>query len=272
MSSGNSSGNRRNEDGSLDRQLNIGMENPEGGDSTSETDFMPNSPGAPAKAEDPGAPGKPGIGSGKPVARRRIYSRRGDLGETALFSGPRVGKDQKRIVAVGNLDELNSFLGLARSFSSDPALNAEIDFLQRKLFDIGTEIVALTPNRHAVRTIQPNDIQELEGKIDHWDSLLPPLDHFVMPGGTHVSAFLHVARSVCRRVERRVVALIRADETVSRRLIGWFNRLGDLLFVLARHANVGGEETGLEMGGMAGKGETPVESPAGTSAGEPRPK
>ena len=171
-----------------------------------------------------------------PVVGRRVYSRRGDLGETALFSGPRVGKDQKRIVAVGALDELNSFLGLARSFGLTPKMDAELDGIQRKLFEVGTEIVAMTPARHDVKMIGPDDIRFLEGTIDRWNASLPPLSHFLIPGGPPPAAALHVARAVCRRAERRTVALVRSDETVSRRLIAWLNRLGDLLFVLARAA------------------------------------
>ena len=170
----------------------------------------------------------------KSSRKLRIYSRRGDLGETSLFSGPRVGKDHKRIEAVGTLDELSSFLGLARSFGLPPEIDAELESIQRKLFEVGTEIVSLTPSKYDVKTVQLEDIQVLESKIDRWDSPLPPPGGFVIPGGTSASASLHLARSVCRRAERVVTALVRSDETVSRRLIAWLNRLGDLLFVLAR--------------------------------------
>ena len=173
---------------------------------------------------------------------RRVYSRRGDLGETALFSGPRVGKDQKRIVAVGVLDELNSFLGQARSFSPPEEINREIEAIQKKLFDVGTQMVAMTPAKHGVQTIQMSDILFLEARIDYRNDQLPPLDHFLVPGGSAAAATLHVARAVCRRAERRTVSLVRNDETVSRRLIAWLNRLGDLLFVLARAADKNSEE------------------------------
>lgn len=166
----------------------------------------------------------------------RVYSRRGDLGETSLFSGPRVGKDHKRIEAVGTVDELSSFLGLARSFTLPAPIDAEIEEIQKKLIEVGTELTAMTPSRHEVKTIQPEDVSALEGKIDQWDVSLPPAARFLLPGGPPCAAALHVARSVCRRAERRVVALVRSDETVSRRLIAWFNRLGDFLFILARNA------------------------------------
>lgn len=197
----------------------------------------------PSEAAEPAIPAKSGSNDSESVekpnahsAKRRFYSRRGDLGETSLFSGPRVGKDQKRIVAVGVLDELNSFLGLARSFLPPPEVDREIEAVQKKLFDIGTEMVAMTPAKHGVKTIQKGDIDFLETKIDYWNDRLPPLNHFLIPGGSSCAATLHVARAVCRRAERRTVALVRSDETVSRRLIAWLNRLGDLLFVLARAA------------------------------------
>ncbi len=175
--------------------------------------------------------------SGQSPKNRRVYSRRGDLGETSLFSGPRVGKDQKRIVAIGVLDELNSHLGLARALGLSPEVEREVSEIQRKLFKVGTQIVAMTPDKHGVETIQPEEISDLENRIDFWTDRVPPLDHFLIPGDngeTPGIAALHVARSVCRRLERRIVALVRSDETVSRRLIAWVNRLSDLLFALSR--------------------------------------
>lgn len=171
--------------------------------------------------------------SGEPK-RVRIYSRRGDLGETSLFAGPRVGKDHPRIEAVGTVDELSSAIGLARSFGLPEPADQVLDRVQRKLIEIGTEITSMTPDRHAVTTVQPEDIRALEELIDTFSAPLPPLTSFVIPGGTPAQAALHVARTVCRRAERRLVALLRADATFPRRLVAWFNRLGDLLFVLSR--------------------------------------
>ena len=178
----------------------------------------------------------------KPTPRkRRIYSRRGDLGETSLFSGPRVGKDQPRIVACGTLDELSAFLGLARAERLLPEIDKTVRAIQKKLLDVNTEIVALTPAKHDVKTVQKSDITRLEKLIDKWEEKLPPLSEFLIPGdgepgtpGVKGAALLHVARTVCRRAERRVVALVRHDETVSKNLMTWLNRLSDLLFVLAR--------------------------------------
>ncbi len=164
----------------------------------------------------------------------RIYSRRGDLGETSLFSGPRVGKDHPRIEAVGSVDELSSFLGLARSFGLPAPVDAVLEDVQRKLIEVGTEIAAMTPDRHAVHTIQPEDVRALEKLIDKFSVSLPSIDAFLLPGGPPPQAALQAARAVCRRAERRMVALLRSDAAVSRRLVAWLNRLGDLLFVLAR--------------------------------------
>ena len=173
--------------------------------------------------------------------KRRIYSRRGDLGETSLFSGPRVGKDQCRIVACGTLDELSAFLGLARAEGLLPEIDKVVRTIQTKLFEVNTEIVAMTPAKHEVKTIQKSDITRIEKIIDKWEEKLPALSDFIVPGdgepgkpGVKGAAILHVARTVCRRVERRVVALVRHDETVSKNLMAWLNRLADLLFVLAR--------------------------------------
>ena len=169
--------------------------------------------------------------------RRRIYSRRGDLGETSLYSGPRVGKDHRRIVACGDLDELNSWLGLVRTEALAPGMAAELRFIQTRLFVLGGEIAAMTPDRHKVEMIHPEDVRALEEKIDLWDKKLPPLDRFLIPGGCRSAAMLQVSRAICRRAERNVVALVRSDETVSRTLIAWLNRASDLFFVLARFEN-----------------------------------
>lgn len=172
--------------------------------------------------------------SSSPPKKVRIYSRRGDLGETSLFSGPRVGKDHPRIEAVGAVDELSCAIGLARSFGLPAETDGILERIQRKLIEIGTEITAMTPGRHAVPTIQPEDVRAMEELIDAADESLPPLSSFVIPGGTPPQAALQLARAVCRRAERALVVLLRSDAAFSRRPIAWFNRLGDLLFVLAR--------------------------------------
>lgn len=171
------------------------------------------------------------------IKRRRLYSRRGDLGETSLCFGPRVGKDQLRIVACGTLDELNSFLGLARAEGLVSTIDRIVYEIQKKLFDVSAELMTLNPSRHDISTLQNSEVQTLESLIDIWDNQLPPLTQFILPGGCKSAATLHVARAVCRRAERQVVALLRKDETVSRIIIAWLNRLSDLIFVLARSEN-----------------------------------
>lgn len=165
----------------------------------------------------------------------KIYTRTGDAGETGLFGGPRVRKDHARIEAFGTVDELNSHLGLVRTF---PAA-AEFDDLLRKtqgeLFDLGAELA--TPGDAAER-IGIELVQTLEAAIDRYEGQLEPLASFVLPTGTPVAAALHVARTVCRRAERRVVALAaQLDTVIPANAIEYLNRLGDLLFVLARVAN-----------------------------------
>lgn len=164
----------------------------------------------------------------------RVYSRRGDLGETSLFSGPRVGKDHPRIEAVGAVDELSSFLALARAQKLPDSIDSLLEKIQLKLIAVGTEIAAITPSKHEVPLLQPDDIRHLEKMIDSFDALLPPVSSFQIPDSTLQAAALHTARTICRRAERRIVALVRSDASVSRYLIAWLNRLGDLLFVLAR--------------------------------------
>ncbi|MDO5565694.1 MAG: cob(I)yrinic acid a,c-diamide adenosyltransferase [Planctomycetia bacterium] len=170
--------------------------------------------------------------------KRRIYSRRGDLGETSLCFGPRVGKDHKRIAACGDLDELNSWLGLVRTEPLAPGMADLLRGIQQKIFDVSAEVASFTPEKFRIAMVSAEDITRLEEYIDAWDKRLTPLNHFLVPGGCRSAALLQLARAVCRRAERRVVALVRSDETVSRLLIGWLNRLADLLFTLARAENL----------------------------------
>ena len=169
--------------------------------------------------------------------RTRLYSRRGDLGETGLLFGPRVGKDHRRIELTGTLDELSAWLGWARAEGLDPRVDAALDDLQRAIFDVGAEVATLTPAKFNVRTVGDADVKALEEKIDAWDARLEPRREFVVPGGAKSAAALHVARTICRRAERRATALLRFDETFSPRVVAWLNRVGDLLFVWARFEN-----------------------------------
>jgi cob(I)alamin adenosyltransferase len=167
----------------------------------------------------------------------KIYTRTGDRGETSLFSGDRARKDDPRVDAYGEIDELNAWLGLARASRVDPALDPELVALQRDLFALGAQLAdpadKLAP-RVTKAVIDDDHILRLEQLIDRLETELPPLRRFILAGGTPAGAALHVARTVCRRAERRMVAL---DPPVDPVLLRYVNRLSDLLFVLARVAN-----------------------------------
>jgi cob(I)alamin adenosyltransferase len=166
----------------------------------------------------------------------KIYTKTGDTGDTGLFGGPRVRKDASRIEAYGTVDELNAVLGLART----EALPAEIDLLvariQNELFDLGAELATPDPQAKNMATLNANNIAALEAAIDRHEAQLAPLRQFILPGGTRGAALLHLARTVCRRAERRLVTLA-ASETITPTLLVYLNRLSDLLFVLARSVN-----------------------------------
>ncbi len=167
----------------------------------------------------------------------KIYTRTGDAGDTSLFDGTRVRKHDPRVDAYGEVDETNAWLGLARASGLDPALDAEIVQLQRDLFALGAQLAdpadKLAP-RVTKAVLADDDVVRLEKLIDALEEELPPLRRFILAGGTPGGAALHLARTVCRRAERRMVAL---DPAVDLVLIRYINRLSDLLFVLARVAN-----------------------------------
>ncbi len=165
----------------------------------------------------------------------RIYTRTGDAGETGLIGGRRVPKDHPRVEAYGAVDELNAHLGAARALARGGQVATLLGEVQHRLFDLGAEL-ATPPARSAPAGVRAEDVAALERAIDRYQQRLPPLRAFVLPGGTPLAASLHVARTVCRRAERRVVALSRA-EPVRAEVLAYLNRLSDLLFVLARAAN-----------------------------------
>jgi len=168
-----------------------------------------------------------------------IYTRTGDQGETDLLGGPRVSKDTARLEACGDLDELNALLGLARCEPLPKDCEALLEQIQRRLFGVGTELVAIAPFQAGATAIGRSDVEAIEQAIDRCDAKLAPLNSFVLPGGSRAAAVLHVARTVCRRVERRLVTLLRSEPgAVSSDLFSYINRLGDLLFVLSRIANL----------------------------------
>lgn len=170
----------------------------------------------------------------------RIYTRTGDTGETGLFGGRRVRKDDARVSAYGTVDELNAVLGVARAAWLPDRVEPVLEKLQHYLFDLGSELAA-SPDAgdaavaHASR-VTPAWVEALEQEIDRLEAVLPPLRAFILPGGTPAAAALHHARAVCRRAEREIVTLA-AREPVNPELIKFVNRLSDLLFVMARAAN-----------------------------------
>ena len=177
----------------------------------------------------------------------RIYTRGGDLGETSLGDGHRVAKHNARVAAYGTVDELNAALGVARLHSADVVWDAWLVRIQNDLFDVGADLCVPPPpeddEKHRSRLrVSPDQVAWLEHCIDEINEQLPALTSFVVPGGTPLSAHLHVARTVCRRAERDVVELA-AQEPVTREVITYLNRLSDLLFVLARAGNGDGGET-----------------------------
>ncbi len=166
----------------------------------------------------------------------RIYTKTGDAGETGLFGGARVSKASGRVEAYGDVDELNSALGVARLSPIDDVRDALLAEIQSELFDLGAEL-AVTPGKEPIGPrIGEEEIVRLERAIDAAEEELPPLKTFVLPGGSPGGAYLHLARTVCRRAERAVVALART-EGVRAEVLRYLNRLSDLLFVLARLAN-----------------------------------
>src|SRR5262245_55482770 len=131
----------------------------------------------------------------------KIYTKTGDAGETGLFAGPRVKKDDPRIQAYGTVDELNSVLGLARCQKLPEEIDARLAGIQHTLFDLGAELATPDPKARGTDLVSPAQIEALESAIDKYDDALPPLKTFILPGGTPGAAWLHQARTVCRRAE-----------------------------------------------------------------------
>ncbi len=165
----------------------------------------------------------------------RIYSRTGDRGTTGLPGGHRVAKSDPLLTVCGDLDELNAQLGLAASLTDDETLLEAIEETQRSVFTLSADLAALG-GKMAKQRISQDQVRELESHIDAAEASLPPLSSFVFPGGTPVAAALHVARAICRRAERSLVALSETRE-VPAPYLALTNRLSDYLFVLARVAN-----------------------------------
>ena len=176
------------------------------------------------------------------VVLNKIYTRTGDDGTTALGTGERRKKYDLRVAAYGTLDETNSVLGIARLHTGgDAALDAALSRIQNDLFDVGADLTTPGKGRGpggARLTVTAAQVEWLEAEIDRLNDDLEPLRSFVLPGGSAAAAYLHLARTVCRRAERLIAQLNdQKDESVTPEVLKYVNRLSDFLFVAARHAN-----------------------------------
>jgi cob(I)alamin adenosyltransferase len=196
--------------------------------------------GEPRKVGDwPRAP------AGPRLRLMKIYTRAGDDGNTGLMGPGRVPKSAPRVEAYGTVDELNAALGLVRTLDSEGWLQQELETIQARLFTLGAELATTTPKGLAsLVRLAESDVGQIEAWIDRLETELSPLQNFILPGGTPLGAQFHLARTVCRRAERRLVTLA-ALETIEALLVRYLNRLGDLLFVMARwcNARAGATET-----------------------------
>jgi cob(I)alamin adenosyltransferase len=168
----------------------------------------------------------------------KIYTKKGDAGDTALGGGQRVPKDHLRVQAYGTVDELNSQLGLALAVGLCDRLAQVLPSIQNELFDVGSDLCFLEEDKQLYRLpqIEQRHIDQLEALIDEMTAIVGPLANFILPGGSLGSAQLHVARTVCRRAEREVATLAR-NEGIGPQVIPYLNRLSDALFVMARYEN-----------------------------------
>ncbi|MFG1477343.1 cob(I)yrinic acid a,c-diamide adenosyltransferase [Xanthobacter sp. V4C-4] len=176
------------------------------------------------------------------VKLNKIYTRTGDDGTTGLGTGARVAKYDLRVAAYGSVDETNAALGIARlHLAGEPALDVILNRVQNDLFDLGADLCTPAADNEApgaALRIVPAQVERLEQDIDALNGALAPLTSFVLPGGSPAAAHLHLARTICRRAEREMVALSHsADEAVGAPAIHYMNRLSDLLFVASRYAN-----------------------------------
>jgi cob(I)alamin adenosyltransferase len=171
----------------------------------------------------------------------KIYTRRGDAGQTDLFGGERVSKHALRVAAYGDVDELNAAIGWAAASGADPELEAPLRTIQSALFDLGSSLATPDSGHRAkagIVGVAAADVEALEAWVDRLEASLEPLKTFILPGGSAAAAAFHLARTVCRRAERAVVRLAATSgESVEEMSLRYLNRLSDLLFVIARHEN-----------------------------------
>lgn len=168
----------------------------------------------------------------------KIYTKTGDDGTTSLFSGGRVLKTHLRVESYGTVDELNSALGLVRAFEPSAPVDGWLTQVQRQLFHLGADLATpMDAKSEWVVRMDAATVEWLEARIDEMTAVLPPLTNFILPGGSRAAAQLHVARTICRRAERLVVAL-REYEAINNHALVYLNRLSDFLFTLARYENM----------------------------------
>ncbi|HLR90286.1 MAG TPA: cob(I)yrinic acid a,c-diamide adenosyltransferase [Balneolaceae bacterium] len=166
----------------------------------------------------------------------KIYTKKGDKGQTALFGGAKVGKEDIRLHAYGTTDELNSLLGMILAQNVSNTTRKILLTIQEELFVLGSDLATPLPKKGAIDRLQESQVKRLEILIDKLEHDLPPLTSFILPGGSPAGATLHFARTVCRRAERYTAGLMQKEEINEQTLI-YLNRLSDLLFVLARFEN-----------------------------------
>ena len=188
----------------------------------------------------------------------KIYTKTGDDGTTGLFGGARVKKASSRVEAYGTVDELNATLGVARATGLDPFAERVLAQVQVDLFTVGAELACM-PGREeklSMRLVDADDAARLEHAIDDAEMELPPLKTFVLPGGSAQAAALHLSRTVCRRAERAILAI--DDATPRTAVVIYLNRLSDLLFTLARHANLKANVEDVPWAPRAAKAQAPA--------------
>ncbi|MCW5947161.1 MAG: cob(I)yrinic acid a,c-diamide adenosyltransferase [Fimbriimonadales bacterium] len=166
----------------------------------------------------------------------KIYTRTGDTGQSGLIGGSRVSKSSPRLAAIGDVDEANAAIGVALSCGVSPDIADCLSRVQNELFDLGAMLATPKEGNYRTSQVSPSQISRLEAEIDEFTSQVPPLTHFILPGGSPTAAQLHFCRTVVRRAERSVVALAEEEEIPPEAII-YLNRLSDLLFTLARTVN-----------------------------------
>ena len=170
----------------------------------------------------------------------KIYTKKGDKGKTNLFgTDKRISKSSKRVKSYGEIDELNSFIGLALSGDEPEEFSSiikELNKIQNDLFIIGSELATISSDKKIIKRIKKTDVTRLEKIIDSCSDELEPLENFILPGGSMAAAIFHICRTVCRRAERNIVELSEVED-INEEIITYLNRLSDLFFILARFSN-----------------------------------